>query len=270
MCPLLITIKHSIMRTKVLFLLILMSLLSACDTSGGITADSQGNYSLSFSKISLKFDFSKKFYTNYILNDYIEFKNHHCLTNDPNVTPQSPEFFSGEIDNFVDILALADGLPNSQKPSIKLEMYCPDTTIKKSFSRNDVSHYSVSGVPKRNDVAHGFVEIKSYKTTMYGLQVVWRKDGTYPNWPFHDFITDGTINSDVNYIVKVGTNNGRGNVAVREGGIIGNTCMVGGEYHIVVIEEEPLYSQSLEGPIYVGGELSNDVEWDTPAIYKLK
>ena len=256
------------MRTRVLTLLLLMSLLSSCDNS--FSVDSQGNTSLSFSKVSLKYDFSKKFYTNYILNDYNEFTIHHNIVIDPSIGHQLPAYYSGEIDNIVDVLVFADAVPKSQKPSIKLEMYCKDTTIKKSFSLEEVTPYSISNVPKRDDVAHGLVEIKSYKTTMYGLQVVWRKDATAPNWPFHDFITDGTINSDADWIVKVGTNNGRGNVAVRDGGIIGNTCMVGGEFHIVEIEDEPLYSQSLEEAIYIGGEFSNEVEWDAPVIYRIR
>ena len=220
-----------------------------------------------FNEIALKYDFSTKFQTNYIIGDYQEFKFYHNI--------QSDSYFSGEINDLTDILFMADGVEEPRRPSITLTLNCSDTTIVKKFSNSEIAPLDLFDIPYREDVYTGTVEIKSYKTLMYGLQVVWKKTASGPNWPINEFVKDGTISGTAPGIIKGGTNNGNGDFATRGGGILINTndrtLLNSNDYMATaqfVVEENPIFSPNLTGEIYLGGEMSDDVEWEKPVVYK--
>ncbi len=242
--------------------------ICSCTLPNGVSIGSGGTASIHFDKISLKYDFSKKFQTNFIQDDYDEFKRTHNITTDSD--------FAGEIDNLNDILWMVDAIPEeSRKPSITLTMNCSDTTIVKNIGQFDISAWDIYNIPNRSDVYTGTVEVKSVKTFMYGLQVVWRKTASGPNWPISEFVQNGTVSGTAPGIIKVGTNNGNKNVAIRAGHILKNTADL--NYFAEDIRESdnvytedtnPVYSPDLCKDIYIDGKTTNEVEWSKPAIYK--
>ena len=283
------------MKTKGLFLFLLVYLLSSCSMPGGVSVGSGGQGSISFDKVALKYDFSKKCNIHQIAADYAEFRIYHNYIPDPNIPlndprmdPQKPEYYVGSINYLQDILFMVDAAPEGRKPSITLTMYGErDSVVTKKFSKDEVFSNTLENIPSLQPVYTGTVEVKSYKTSQYGLQVVWKKSASGPDWPFHEFVKDGTLSAGTPGIVKGGTNNGNGNIAGRDGGFLDNTGHLylhyyydpSGDYHIVgsedgsvqlVIEEEPFYSPDLCEEVYVGGEFSNEVEWDKPVIYRKK
>ena len=54
--------------------------ICSCTLPNGVSIGSGGTASIHFDKISLKYDFSKKFQTNFIQDDYDEFKRTHNIT----------------------------------------------------------------------------------------------------------------------------------------------------------------------------------------------
>lgn len=168
---------------------------------------------------------------------------------------------------------MIDGIEDPRKPSITLTMNCTDTTITKQFNRNDVGPLTLYEIPHREDVYTGTVEVKSCKTFMYGLQVVWKKSASGPNWPFNEFVENGTISGTAPGVVKGGTNNNNGNVAVRDGEIIKNTgdpriLPLEDKNLVFVKEDTPVVSPTLCKNVYIGGTVSSNVKWEQPTIYK--
>ena len=264
---------------KVLFCLGTLFCLFSCSfPNHGITIGNGGTADIILSDLSLKWDFTKKCDPNFILDDCEEFKFAH------NILPPGTGL-TGEIKSFKDILWMADSFESSRKPSIKVTLHChsdledKDTTVTKTFTWDEVGPLELYQIPYRDDIFTGEVEIKSCKTMMHGLQVVWKKTASGPNWPINEFIKDGEVSpgNAPAPITKGGTNNSNGNVAANSGGIIPNTIEDILEYEELIegpieveIELEPIYSPSLAKPFYINGTMSEKVEWGKPNIYKTK
>ena len=253
------------MKGKLLYTNLLLLLIASCSPQPGIYIGDGGKTTIHFNTIALKYDFSQKFQTSFIESDCEEFMRNHNI--------QSDSKYSGTIDNLKDIYYMIDGIEDSRKPSITLTMNCTDTTITKKFNNEDVGPWDLFQITYREDVYTGTVEIKSCKTSMYGLQVVWKKSASGPNWPINEFVQNGTISGTAPGIVKGGTNNNNGNVATRNGEIIRNTgdrylLPIENENLAFIAEEAPVISPALCKNVYIGGNISSNVEWDQPAIYK--
>lgn len=238
----------------------------SCSLPNGISIGPTGNngeqtLTLNFSKVSLRFDFEKKLQTAFIISDYYEFINAHCI-------PYN-DSYSGAITSLSTVLWNEQNYDDSHKPSITV-------TIEDMFGKTDhhckaedITGNTVLGIPNPDNFYKGTVEIKSIKTSQYGIQVVWKNSATKDNWPINEFVKDGSISCDVPSIIKVGTNNNSGDVAGRGGVIIGNTSdelITDSERYI--IKDVQLLSPDLCKPVMVNGEISNEVKWSEPVIYQ--
>lgn len=258
--------KHNI--HLLLFLEMLLCLCS-CSLPNGVSIgpvddNGQETITLSFSKVALKFDWSKKLNTGFVSSDYGEFITAHNVAN--------PDWskYSGTINNIGNILRNVDSYDESHRPSITVtieDMFMGKTVH--NCSKDDISWNTVFGIPKISNFYQGTVEIKSIKTRDNGIQIVWKKSALKDNWPINEFVEDGSISCENTAITKVGTNNDSGNVAARGKTIISNTSDKDiKENACFTIDEKQLLSPDLCKPVLINGDVSKNVKWSEPVIYK--
>ena len=231
---------------------------------GPVNDNGEKTITMKFSKVSLKFDLSKKFNTDFISGEYSELICAHNLMYNSG--------FSGTITSLNDIIWLEDNYDETHKPSITVTIEDPfGSTTKYACTKNDVVGNTVFGIPNIQDFKQATIEIKSVKTITYGIQIVWKKSAVKDNWPINEFVADGTISYSNEFpsILKAGTNNGNGNVAVRNNTVISNTSdgKVSPKSRFVV-EERQVVSPDLCKPVAVGGTVSNAAKWSKPTICK--
>lgn len=254
---------------NLLFSLGMLLCLCSCNLPNGVSIGpvddtGQETITLNFSKVALKFDWSKKLNTGFVSGDYGELIAAH------NVANQDWSKYSGTIDNLSHILWNADSYDDSHKPSITVTI--EDVFMGKtvhSCEKDDISWNTVFGIPNVSKFYQGTVEIKSIKTRDNGVQVVWKKSAMKDNWPINEFVADGTISCDVTSITKAGTNNDSGNVAARGNTIISNTSdkpIKKDSYF--QIDEKQIISPDLCKPVLVSGSVSETTRWSEPVICK--
>lgn len=243
--------------------------LCSCSLPSGVSigpVDDNGNetITLNFSKVALKFDWSKKLNTVFVGSDYGEFITAHNVAN--------PDWskYSGTINNIGNILWNADSYDESHRPSITVtieDMYMGKTVH--NCSKDDISWNTVFGIPKISHFYQATVEIKSIKTRDNGIQVVWKKSALKDNWPINEFVGDGSTSCENTAITKVGTNNNSGNVAARGKTIISNTSDIPINKNTrFVIDNRQIISPDLCRPVLINGSISKTREWSKPIIYK--
>lgn len=254
---------------NLIFLTLLLSCVCSCNLPGGVSIgpvgdDGMETITLDFSKVGLKFDFSKSLNVPFVISDYSELVAAH------NTVDNNWDKCSGTINNLGAILWNVGSYDESHKPSITVTV--EDVFMGKKVhncKKEDVAWNTVVGIPKISNFYQGTVEIKSIKTQDNGVQVVWTKSALKDNWPINEFVKDGTVSCDVTAFTKVGTNNDRGNVAVRDNIIISNTS----DYPLnrddrFVIDDRQLISPDLRKSVLIKGEVSNKAKWSEPVIYK--
>jgi len=231
---------------------------------GPVDDNGQKTITLQFDKVTLKFDWSKKLNTAFVVGDYGEFIAAH------NVANCDWSKYSGTIDNLGNILWDVDSYDESHRPSISVTI--EDVFYGKTVhqcNKEDISWNTVFGIPKIDNFYQGTVEIKSIKTRDNGVQVVWKKSALKDNWPINEFVKDGSISCENTAITKVGTNNDSGNVAARGNTIISNTSDKDiKEDARFTIDEKQLLSPDLCKPVLINGGVSENVKWSKPVIYK--
>lgn len=241
-------------------------LLVSCETPNGITIGSGGYAMLHFNRLELKYDFSEKYNTDYIQEDIDDFKSFHNLT--------AQTGYSGVITQLTDILPLGDILEESRKPSITVTLNYLDTIITKKYKREDLGPLDLYNLPARSDVYTGTVKVKSMKSFMHGMQVIWEKSASGPNWPISEFVVSGKIESSSTGITKSGTNNGQGCIAVRPIGntlkVIPNTIDSSLSDRSYTTDTSPALSPILSNPIYSDGDISDNLRWEAPVIMKIE
>lgn len=242
---------------------------------------------LEFKNVALRFNFSNTYKQNDKLSelwgDYAELCNYY------NLMPNND--YSGEITELFYLLANEGRYDEDHKPSVTLLAETP--------SAIDTIHFGPENFRVGNEVrikdtfsstTKGTITVKSPKTKDYGVRVVWEKIFTDNNWPDKEFVAEcDTITSDFDSYLKGGTNNDRGDVATRNGGIIPNTYDDVGdaldESHGPTVayedygdnridlrgikEENVFLPPILENPILVGGRESKSYKWSTPTIYRV-
>lgn len=205
-----------------------------------------------------------------------------------NLTPNND--YTGEITELFYLLANEGKYDDDHKPSVTLIAETPFLI--------DTIHLRPDNFRVNNEVVlddsfdtttKGSVTVKSPKTRDYGVRVVWEKIFTENNWPIKEFVAEcDTITSDYDSYLKVGTNNDRGDVATRNGGIITNTYDDIGdaldESHGPIVyaddgdnssdlkgikEENVFLPPLLEKAPLVGGSVSKSYKWSTPTIYRV-
>ena len=241
---------------------------------------------LEFKNVALRFGFNNFFDKEkvpyYLAGDYQELCNYYGLM--PN------NDYSGEITELFTLLARENEYDADHKPSV--------TLIAETPSLIDTIHLRPDNFRADNEVVlndsydtttKGTITVKSPKTDYYGVRVVWEKIFTKNNWPTQEFVAEcDTITSDFDSYLKGGTNNDRGDVATRNGGIIPNTYDDVGDaldethgpvvtyednnnrFDLTGVKEENVFiSPVLEKPILVGGSVSQSYKWSTPTIYRI-
>jgi hypothetical protein len=272
------------MKRIEILLCIMLFLLSSCDQyiyDGAPDGTGQINRvtDLVFNKVELIYDLGTKFDTRFLADDLDDFKFAHGVSKSRDT-----------IKSLLDIVRNADCLEESNKPSIYIALHCPDTVIEKTYKNYmDVGDKALYGIPAPDDVKTGTVVIKTCKTFMHGIQVRWEKEASQPNWPLKEVVSKAdskNISGNAPAVTKGGTNNGNGDAATRNGGIITNTYYGGGDIDPIgdlptasldprEIEYEgdrekvPFYSPTLCRPVYSGGTFRSDIEWDKPIIVKI-
>lgn len=256
------------MKTKKLKLLIWLCIsfsLCSCTMPNGVsigpTGDNGEEYiTLNFSKVSLKFDMSKKLNTAFIGGDFGEFITYHNVVN--------PDWsnYSGAITKLSDFLWDEGRFDDGHKPSITITLEDNYGTTKHKCEKEDITWNTVLGIPNPNHLHKATIEVKSMKTSTYGIQVSWKKTATEDDWPINEFVSDGTITCDMPSITKGGTNNDNGDVAARGNTIISNTSDKTGKYY--VLEEKEFISPDLRKPVLTKAAISDDLKWNEPTIYK--
>ena len=200
--------------------------------------------------------------------------------------------YSGEITELFTLLARENEYDADHKPSV--------TLIAETPSLIDTIHLRPINFKANNEVelddsyattTKGTITVKSPKTNYYGVRVVWEKIFTKNNWPTQEFVAEcDTITSDFDSYLKGGTNNDRGDVATRNGGIIPNTYDDVGDaldetygpgpvvtyednnnrFDLTGVKEDVVFLPPvLEKPILVGGSVSQSYKWSTPTIYRI-
>ena len=266
----------------------MMFLLPSCDvdTYYIATGEKDGTMhidrvtNLLFDKVELIYDLGSKFDTRFLDDDLDDFKFAHGVSRSRDT-----------IKSLLDIVRNADCIEESNKPSIEVTLHCSDTVVKKIYKNYmDVSDNCLFAIPAPDDIKTGNVVIKTCKTSMYAIQVRWEKEASQPNWPLKEVVSTAdskNISGNAPAVTKGGTNNGNGDAATRNGGIITNTYGSEGEALDPVgdlptatldprnlefegiCEEDPFYSPTLSRPVYSGGTFRSDIEWDKPIIVKI-
>lgn len=250
-------------------IVLILFCLCSCSLPNGVSigpVDNSGQktVTLTFNQVALKFDLSEKVITGFVASDYSDLITAH------NVVNQDWYRYSGTIENLSSLLWNVDAYDEDHKPSITVTIEDLVTgKIEHKCKKEDISGNTVFGIPNVSKFQQGTVEIKSIKTNENGVQVVWKKSALKSTWPINEFIADGTISCDVTAIIKVGTNNRRGSVATRKNAIITNTSdKTSGEPRRLVVDDRQLISPNLRKPVLVNGDISKDVKWSEPVIYK--
>ena len=254
--------KRNIFLTLVGVLVISYSCTLPNGVSFGPTgSNGEKTINLEFRTVSLRFDFSKSLNTAFIDGDYNEFIVYHNVPYNSN--------YSGAVTTLANILWDEDRYDEDHKPSITVTIEDHNGTQKHSCKKEDITWNTVLGIPNPDHLYKATIEIRSIKTIPNGIHVVWSKKATNDNWPINEFVADGHVFCDAPSITKGGTNNDNGNVAVRDGAIIDNTCNqkaeCKGKY---ALAEECFISPDLQKDVFIGGHKSADIRWEEPAIYK--
>ena len=269
-------------------LLVVFSWCSCMPLEGGYIPDTDNvSMRLEFKNVALRFGFNNFFDKEkvpyYLAGDYQELCNYYGLM--PN------NDYSGEITELFYLLARENEYDADHKPSVTL---IAETPYEIDTIHFQPSNFQVDNTVVTNDpfstTTKGTITVKSPKTDYYGVRVVWEKIFTKNNWPTQEFVAEcDTITSDFDSYLKGGTNNDRGDVATRNGGIIPNTYDdVGdpldetyGPGPVVTYEdnnrfgftglkeEEVFLPPVLDKPILVGGSVSQSYKWSTPTIYRV-
>lgn len=243
-----------------------------------------------FKNVALKFGFNNFFDKEKVpynlAGDYQELCSYYGLM--PN------NDYSGEITELFTLLARENEYDADHKPSVTLIAETPNLI--------DTIHFGPDNFRANNEVSlndsydtttKGTITVKSPKTNIYGVRVVWEKIFTENNWPDREFVAEcDTITSDFDSYLKGGTNNDRGDVATRNGCIVPNTFLnildiddALDESHGPTVayedygntgidlkgikEENVFLPPILENPILVGGRESKNYKWSTPTIYRV-
>lgn len=259
-------------------------ILSSCENSSTVIwrgeDDGTGHIErvsyITFDKVELIYDLSQKFDVDYLAGDLQDFMVIHNVSK-----------YRDTLRSLLDVVGNSTWISEeSNKPSIEVTLHCSDTILKKTYKRSDegVGPNSLDNLPYTEEfIATGTMVIKTCKTTHHGIQVRWEKSASYPNWPIKEIVATAdpkNISGTAPAVTKGGTNNGNGDAATRNGGIITNTLdgldpldPIGPSVTLdssgFELEEMALFSPTLCRPVYSEGSFRNDLEWEKPIIVKV-
>ena len=265
--------------------LLVMGLVSSCIAAnpgfGTWKENTEEYFNATVERVSLAFNLSKNNQNGDVSSDYREICQGHSLF-------PSANDYRGEITDLTKILVNENFFDENRKPSITVLISGISRDTTKVFTKEEVGQTVLCNIPRLKDFRSSTLTIKSLKTES-GLQIVWEKKNSGPEWP-NVLIIDGEIKTEsewdsesLSVVVKSGTNNANGDFAVRPNGeeydIIPNT--VEDQEDVLEAEEsvdseidlgdyceveDPMISPTLLRSIYSGGCFRNDLRWKAPVI----
>ncbi len=268
--------KTFIKRTLYLLILsgiVLVSSASSCDgDSNGSNQTVQNDATYEFESISLMYDIPQK------LDDFTRLDGdlgELSIAHGINGTE-----FQGVINDLNSILVNEGNYPVNRKPEIKITMKLYDNTMIEHYcSKNDIGNNYVQNIPNYGaNIINLQVSVKSILTSLHSLQLCWKKtfDLTNSQWwePNLDKALSGNADVDVIGYTKYAGSDGQYFVRNKNG-----TYEMASYVHEdmfpdlfeaeIIVTTPEITPPNMFKPIYVGGELNEDVEWDSPGIVEI-
>lgn len=235
---------------------------------------------LSFNSVSLRYNFQNYINSTAALNaDFLELAQIH-----PSMSSLLSGVLVGEINWLSDITAMANYVTDeSRKPGIILEFsdvecqsigYCfPETTVEpENVSGNTIYNVHSYSTP----LSYIKYTIRSVKTEANHVQLVWMETIDVTGI-IYDASSNANITGDLSVFATISTSVPDDSLAYRLGPEDQSIIIVDigddltldnlediGEW---VIEPGPdFFSPDLDGPVYSGGDLNEDIEWEEPII----
>lgn len=223
---------------------------------------------IALSSVKLKYDLTALTDSKYI-SDLSELANTHVQIS----------FFEkkGYIDNLMWILNNYSSVEESRRASLSVSFGATDCSTPIKIEYKDPADVMSNILKNAPDITANLnkvsFEIKSIKTSMNGIQLVWTGDVDIKKGMYTNIVFDKEASYTPETKAVITTRTGSNLIALREkegmSYLIANTLDDGLSNELVLGDkEEIIISPILMKKVYSGGEYSS-FEWDQPELYKV-